>query len=107
MMVSRNPDVSNLWTVISIVVGVFSVSALFGWMMFRAAKSWERADLDPRYRRRKLILGAAIYVVAIVIGLSQVIRGNEPVETLAGLPIVLLLVYWLLRTASHTKIPPQ
>jgi hypothetical protein len=92
---------------ISVVVGVVTASALIGWTMFRAAKSWDRAASDPRYRRRQLILLAAVYVVSIMFGVSELIRGNQPVLSLVGLPIPLLIVYWLLRTAGRTKVPPQ
>jgi hypothetical protein len=36
---------TTLWTFISAVIGVFTASALLGWLMFRAAKLMER---DPR-----------------------------------------------------------
>jgi hypothetical protein len=39
----------------------------------------------------------------MVVGVSRVIRGDQPVWSLVGLPIPFLLVYFLLRTASRTK----
>jgi hypothetical protein len=98
---------NSLWTFISAVVGVFAVSALFGWMMFRAAKPWDRAASDPRYRRQKLFLLYAVYVLSMVVGIGEVLRRNQPVQSLLGLPIPLLIAYWLMRTASRTKVPPQ
>jgi hypothetical protein len=99
--------VSNLWTVISLVVAVFAVSALFGWTMFRFAKSMERTHWDPKYRRRKLLYGAAIYGVGIVAGVAEVLSGDAPPATLLALPIPLLLVWWFLRLAKQVKIPPD
>lgn len=98
---------SKLWTFVSAVVGVFAASALLGWFMFRAGKSLDRANSDPRYRRRQLLLLAGVYVFSMLIGVSGVIRGEQPVWSLLGLPIPLLIVYFLLRTASRTKVPPQ
>ena len=98
---------SKLWIFVSIVIGVFAVSALFGWMMLQAGKSIERSDSDPKRRRRLLILLATVYVVSIVGGISGVIRGTQPVPSLVGLPIPLLIVYVLLRAALPPKVPPQ
>jgi hypothetical protein len=99
--------VSTFWMFTGIVLGVFAISGLFGWMMWQAAKSIERSDSDPRYRRRQIALLAAVYVVSMVVGITQVVRGKQSVLSLAGLPIPLLIVYVLLRTALRTKTPPQ
>jgi hypothetical protein len=61
---------TTLWTIISVVVGVFTATALFGWFMFRAAKSMDRSNTDPRYRRRQFILLAGVYVVSMAVGVS-------------------------------------
>jgi len=63
----------------------------------------DRANSDPRYRRRQLILLVAVYVVSMVVGVSEAIRGYQPALSLVGLPIPLLLVYWLLRTARRNR----
>ncbi len=98
---------TKVWTFVSVVVGVFTASALFGWLMFRAAKSADRCNSDPSYRRRQFILLAGIYVVSMVFGVTEVIRGEEAVWSLVFLPIPLLIVYFLLRMASQTNAPPQ
>jgi Ca2+/Na+ antiporter len=95
--------VSNLWTSVVTVVAVFATSALFGWTMFRLAKSAG----SLRYRRRRKLLLAAIYVFSMVFAVGQVIRGNQPAWSLLFLPIPLFFVYWLLRTASLSKEPAE
>ena len=37
---------------IGVVVGVGEASVLLGWMMFRLAKSMDRVERDPKYKRR-------------------------------------------------------
>ena len=76
-------------------------------VMFLTAKSTIRSASDPRCRDRQLFLLATVYVVSITVSVTEVIRGNQPVLSLVALPIPLLLVYWLLRTASRTRVPPQ
>jgi hypothetical protein len=106
-MPQEDSDVSKLWTVIGLVVAVFAVSALFGWTMFRFAKSMERTHRDPKYRRRQLLYGAAIYGIGIVVGVSEVLSGDAPPAILLAIPIPLLLVWWFLRLAKQVKNPPD
>ena len=75
--------------------------------MFRAVKSLDRLNSDPGYQRRLFILLAGVYVVSMVVGVNAVIREDQPVWSLVGLPIPVLMAYFLLRTASRTKVPPQ
>ena len=96
----------KLWTLISIVVGVSAASALLGWMAFRLARHMDRIEGEPRYRRRWLLYGAAIYAVGIVAGVSQVFSGAAPPIALLGVPIPILLVWLYLRAAKQVKIPP-
>ena len=69
---------SKLWTLISIVVGVAAASGLLGWMTLRLAKHMDTAEREPRYRRRWLLYGAAIYGFGVVAGVSQVLSGDAP-----------------------------
>ena len=85
---------SKLWTLISVVGGVFAAAALFGWMMYRFAKSMDRSERDPKYERRLLYIGAAIYGYGLVAGVAQVLNGDAPPATLLAAPIPLLFV-WL------------
>jgi len=97
---------SKLWTLTSILVGVSAASALLGWMAFRLARHMDRVEREPRYRRRWLLYGAAIYGFGIVAGISQVLSGNAPPATLLVVPIPLLFVWLYLRAAKRVKIPP-
>ena|SRR5215472_395431 len=97
---------SKLWTLTSILVGVSAASALLGWMAFRLARHMDRVEREPRYRRRWLLYGAAIYGFGIVAGISQVLSGDAPPATLLVVPIPLLFVWLYLRAAKRVKIPP-
>jgi hypothetical protein len=92
---------------VTIVGGMFAMVALIGWGMYRWANSMDRAARDPKYMRRKLYFGAAIYGFAIFVGVSQVLSGAAPPATLFGALIPILLVYFLLRTAKRVKTPPE
>ena len=46
-------------------------------------------------------------VVSMVVRIGEVIGGDQPVWSFVFLPIPLLIVYSLLRTARQTKVPPQ
>jgi hypothetical protein len=47
-----------------------------------------------------------IYVGAAVFGIVEVASGQEPIQTLFGLPIGLLFAWWFLRAAVRVKVPP-
>jgi hypothetical protein len=94
-------------TFAGVILLVLAASAIFGWFMFRAAKSLDRAESDPSYRRRLILIPVAIYVVSTVYGVSQVILGRQPVQSLIGLPFVLLLIYGGLKAAMKTGAPPK
>ena len=98
---------SKLWMLISVVVGVGATSALLGWMMFRFAKSMDRMERDPKYRRRKLSYGACIYGFGMVLGVSQVLSGAASPAALLLLPIPLVFVWIFLRAAKRVKLPPD
>lgn len=102
----RGYQVNALWVVTIIVAVVFAVSALLGLLMSRWGKSMDRMEREPRYRRRWMYYGAAVYGFGIVYGVSQVLTGNAPAQVLLGLPIPLLLVWFCLRAAKRVKIPP-
>lgn len=78
---------SKLWMFLTTVGGVFAAAALGGWMMHRAAKSMDRAERAPKYRRRLLYTGAAVYGFGIVAGVSQVLSGDAPPAALLAAPI--------------------
>ena len=97
---------SKLWMLISIVVGVSAVSALLGWMTFRLARHMDRVEREPRYRRRWLLYGGALYGFGIVAVVSQVFSGDAPPTTLLAVPIPILFVWLYLRAAKRVKVPP-
>lgn len=101
MIVSRTPTVSNFSTFICVVVAVFAA----GWMMLRLAKSVDRYAVDSRYRRRRSLLLATIYIFSMVLGIGEVIRGNHPAWSLLFLPIPLWFIYHALRTAKQARNP--
>jgi hypothetical protein len=74
-------------------------------MLWRLARSVERMERDPKYLRRRLIWGAMIYVFGALFCIIEVARGEQPIQALIGLPIVLFVIWALLRTASRVKIP--
>jgi amino acid transporter len=92
---------------ISVVGGVFAAAALVGWVMYRSAKSMDRAERDPKYKRRLLYIGAAIYSYGLVAGVAQVLSGDAPPATLLAAPIPLIFVWFYLRAAKRMKIPPD
>jgi MFS family permease len=99
--------VNKLWTFSIIVAVVFAVSVLLGLLISRWGKSIDRMEREPRYRRRWMYYGAAIYGVGAVYGVSQVLSGNAPPQALLALPIPLLFIWLYLRAAKSIKIPPN
>jgi cell division protein FtsW (lipid II flippase) len=91
----------------TVIIGVFVATAVMGWLMWRLFRSAERMERDPKYRRRRLIRGAMIYVFGALFGMIQVARGELPIQALIGLPISLFMIWVILRTASKVKIPPN
>jgi uncharacterized membrane protein YoaK (UPF0700 family) len=67
----------------------------------------DRTEREPRYRRRWLFYGAAIYGFGIVAGVSQVLTGDAPPSAFLFVPIPLLIVWVYLRAAKQVKIPPD
>jgi|SRR5215471_14638170 len=97
---------SKLWMLIGLVVGVGAASVLLGWMMSRLAKSMDRVQRDPKYKRRMLVYGAAPYAFGIVAGVWQVLSGAASPVALLALPIPLIFLWIFLRAAKRLKIPP-
>jgi hypothetical protein len=92
-------------TMATVIIGVLVASAVLACMLWRLARSVERMERDPKYLRRRLIWGAMIYVFGALFCIIEVARGEQPIQALIGLPIVLFLIWALLRTASRVKIP--
>jgi hypothetical protein len=91
----------------TVIVGVLVASGFLAWMMWRSFRSVERMERDPRYLRRWLIWLVTIYVLGAVFAVSSVITGKQPIQSLAGLPVVLLLAWLYLRSALKVNVPPK
>ena len=92
--------------IVSAVVGTLVFVGLFTWMGLRAAHSAERAAHDTKYRRRMLLIGAAVYLFIAFRTLMSVLVGNQSITILLGLPILIFLAWWFLRTARKAKDQP-
>jgi len=90
----------------TVIVVVLAACAFFGWMAWRVCKSADRAEQDPRYRRRLLLRGALLYGFCAVYGIEEVITGKQPVQNLFFIIIPAALIWLFVRAASGVKIPP-
>ena len=97
---------SQLANIAKAVAVVLLLTGLFGWGMWSVGRSAERAERDSGYRRGKLLRLGTLYFVAVVVGVAGVVTGHEPKLALAGVPICLLMGWWLVRNARNVKIPP-
>ena len=93
--------------VVTVVVGVLAFTALLVWMMWRLYRSVERMERDQRYIRRVLLRGAIFYGASAMLGVVLVATGKEPILSLAGLPVVALLVWFNVKTAVKVKVPAE
>jgi hypothetical protein len=91
----------------TIVIGVILFGLFLGFGVWRAAKSADRAIDDPRYRRRSIIRFAMAYIAVGVFIIVGVAAGKERVEALYGLPMGVIIIWYLLRSAFKIKVPPK
>jgi hypothetical protein len=110
--VATNSATSDWRTIAAIIIGVLAFSAIFVWMAWRLFRSVERMERDPKYLRRRLIWGGALYVFAALFAIVQVAIGEQPKQILIGLPIPAFIAWQLLRTAnrvnaSKSQLPPS
>ena len=101
------PVSEALKTTALVVLAVGAFSALFGWQMWRFGKHAERVENDPVYLRKSLRRGAYFYIGASVLGIATVVFGKQPKESLIGLPVALLLIWFFLHSAAKVKLPPK
>jgi hypothetical protein len=90
-----------------VIVGVLVLTGVLIVALWSVVKSTERAERDPWYRRRLFLIMAGMYVVGSVFAISDVLSGHAPLVSLAGLPVVVLLVWFWLRMARRVRIPPH
>ena len=91
----------------AVIIGVSVTTAIFVWILWQGWKETEHAETDLRHRRRIILRLGLVYVVTSVIGVAGVVSGREPKESLIGLPIALLLAWFLLRAVLKVKVPPR
>lgn len=75
-----------LKTIALVIVGVAAISALIGWAMWRSGQHTERVA---------------------AIGTALVLVGAQPKESLFGLPIALLLIWFFFYSARKVNVPPK
>lgn len=97
----------TLKTIALIIIAVAVFSAFFGWQMWRLGKHADRVGHDPAYLRKSLRRGAYLYIGAAILGIVMVVVGDQPKESLIGLPIALLLIWFFLHSAAKVKLPPK
>jgi hypothetical protein len=76
-------------------------------MMWRLAQAVERAERDPRYVRRWLILFGILYGFGALTSVAKVMSGNAPPLSLIGLAIPVFIVWYCFRGALRMKVPPK
>ncbi|HEU5232476.1 MAG TPA: hypothetical protein VFU50_06425 [Terriglobales bacterium] len=91
-------------TTVAAIVGVLAATGVLIWV-FGAWSEQPNALNETRFRRRILVSGALLYGGAALYAVILVVAGSEPVQSLLGLPISALLVWFFLRAALGTKVP--
>jgi hypothetical protein len=66
----------------------------------------DRAEHDVRYQRRLLLIGVLLYILNAANVIFKVVAGRQPIQMLLGLPIPLLIAWYLVRRARRVKVPP-
>ena len=100
-------NVSTPANIALIIVGVLVATGFFVIALWKAFRDQERAERDRRYLRRVLLRAGLIYVFGAIFGTYEAVTGNQPIQSLIGLPIVLLLAWFYVRSALKLKVPPQ
>jgi threonine/homoserine/homoserine lactone efflux protein len=104
--VSTNSTAASPTLIATVIVSVLAVCAFFGWGAWRVCQSADRAERDPRYRRRLLLRGALVYALCAAYGIEEVISGNAPVQSLFGLIVPAFLIWLYIKQANRVKLPP-
>jgi hypothetical protein len=87
------------------IFGVLAFCAFVGWGALRMLKSAERAENEPKYRRRNLLVMGVIYAFGGINGIINVALGDAPAWALCLLPIPVLIAWAFFRRASRIKNP--
>lgn len=92
--------------IVKAVATVLLATGLFSWGMWSAARSSQHAERDAPYRRRTQLRLGTLYLVILVVGVAAVLIGHQQKITLAGVPICLLMGWWLVRNGRNVTVPP-
>lgn len=98
---------TDLMTMAWTIAGVSALTALLGWSFWRMWKTAERAARVPKYLRRRLLFLGWIYLAGVALVIEQVATGQQPIQSLFGLPVGLALAWFWLRSANRVKVPPE
>lgn len=94
----------TLFVAVGVVLGLSALIAVAAWLFIRSGlKTLE----NPKRLRRTLIFFGILYSFAAVYAISLVVAGSEPPQSLIGLLIGLLFVWFYFRAASKVKVPPK
>jgi cytochrome bd-type quinol oxidase subunit 2 len=85
----------------TVLVFAVVVTAVGGWVLFKAMNSVGKSAHDPKHARRSLIVLSVFYVVNALYIFSEIIRGEEPPLALIGLPVVILYMWYLWRSMNR------
>jgi hypothetical protein len=98
-------------TIAVIIIGVLAFSAALtgylAWIGQRAMQSAERAEREPRYKRRRLLWKGMTYLACTLLALTLNITGREPKKLLLPLPLGVAFAWFYLSAAIRIKIPPE
>ena len=95
------------WAILSVILGVLIVGVLLYYGMSWVGDSADRSEKDPAYRRRVLFWGAIMYAASAVYVVGGVMLGKAVPETLLGPPISAVIIWFLLRAARKSGVPPE
>jgi len=92
---------NSFGTFAKVLVFATVVTAVGGWVLFKAMSSAGKSAHDPKHARRSLTVLSVFYVVNAFYIFSEIIRGKEPPLALLGLPVVILYMWYLWRSTNR------
>jgi Ca2+/Na+ antiporter len=92
---------NSFGTFAKVLVFAVVVTAVGGWALFKALNTAAKSANNPKVVRRNLIFLSVFYVVSTLYVFSEVIRGEESLLALIGLPVVILYLWYLWRSVNR------
>ena len=92
---------NSFGTFAKVLVFAVVVTAFGGWALFKALNTAAKSANNPKVVRRNLIFLSVFYVVGTLYVFSEVIRGEESLLALIGLPVVILYMWYLWRSVNR------